>query len=105
MRSAERRRSAAGEFWERHGASLCKRLHSLPADSDGAIARARYYALSADDSQESFAACDHSTQGTPDALTRRDDYGRKRVFGSTAQWIAVAILLVLAVVILWMVTY
>jgi len=32
-------------------------------------------------------------------------YARKRVFGSTAQWIAVAILLVLAFVILWMVIY
>ena len=32
-------------------------------------------------------------------------YGRQRVFGSTAQWIAVAILIVLAFVILWMVIY
>ena len=32
-------------------------------------------------------------------------YGRTRVFGSTAQWIAVAVLLVLAFVILWMVVY
>ena len=32
-------------------------------------------------------------------------YGRPRVFGSTAQWIAVAILIVLAFVILWMVIY
>jgi hypothetical protein len=32
-------------------------------------------------------------------------YGRQRVFGSTAQWIAVAILLVLVAVILWMAIY
>ena len=32
-------------------------------------------------------------------------YARKRVFGSTAQWIAVAILLVLVAVILWMIVY
>jgi hypothetical protein len=37
--------------------------------------------------------------------SRNAYYGRKRVFGSTAQWIAVAILLVLAAVILWMVIY
>ena len=32
-------------------------------------------------------------------------YYRKRVFGSTAQWIAVAIILVLAFVVLMMVAY
>jgi hypothetical protein len=37
--------------------------------------------------------------------SRTAGYGRKRVFGSTAQWIAVAILLVLAVIILWMIAY
>jgi hypothetical protein len=36
--------------------------------------------------------------------SRTATYGRKRVFGSTAQWIAVAILLVLAFVVLVMVT-
>jgi len=36
---------------------------------------------------------------------RSATYGRQRVFGSTAQWIAVAILLVLACIILWMVVY
>jgi hypothetical protein len=37
--------------------------------------------------------------------SRNAYYGRQRVFGSTAQWIAVAILLVLACVILWMAVY
>ena len=32
-------------------------------------------------------------------------YGRKRVFGSTAQWIAVGAILVLAFVVLFMVVY
>jgi hypothetical protein len=36
---------------------------------------------------------------------RTGGYYRKRVFGSTAQWIAVAILLVLAFVVLMMVAY
>jgi hypothetical protein len=32
-------------------------------------------------------------------------YQRQRVFGSTAQWIAVALLIVIAFVILWMAIY
>jgi hypothetical protein len=36
---------------------------------------------------------------------RDASYYRKRVFGSTAQWIAVAIILVLAFVVLMMVAY
>jgi hypothetical protein len=36
---------------------------------------------------------------------RTESYYRKRVFGSTAQWIAVAIFLVLAFVVLMMVAY
>jgi len=32
-------------------------------------------------------------------------YGRQRVFGSTAQWIAAAVLLVLVFVIMWMIVY
>jgi hypothetical protein len=36
---------------------------------------------------------------------RTESYYRKRVFGSTAQWIAVAIILVLAFVVLMMVAY
>jgi hypothetical protein len=37
--------------------------------------------------------------------SRTPSYYRKRVFGSTAQWIAVAILLVLAFIVLMMVAY
>jgi hypothetical protein len=32
-------------------------------------------------------------------------YDRKRVFGSTAQWIAVALLIVIAFIVLWMAVY
>ena len=37
--------------------------------------------------------------------SRTPTYYRKRVFGSTAQWIAAAILLVLAFIVLYMVVY
>jgi hypothetical protein len=37
--------------------------------------------------------------------SRTPTYYRKRVFGSTAQWIAVAIMLVLAFIVLMMVAY
>ena len=90
----------------RHRASLCKRLHSLKAAF--ATARiaptARDYARSPMVGNTSSQRAITPPKGRP-TRPRTARYYRKRVFGSTAQWIAAAIILVLAFVVLMMVAY
>jgi hypothetical protein len=70
----------------------------------------RYALGSPDYARAPMAGNTHSQRATTPpkgrpTRARSATYGRQRVFGSTAQWIAVAILLVLACIILWMVVY
>ena len=94
--------AAAGEFWEVTGRVYASAyMWSQPTR----IRRqGRYYALARMSAKSPSSRAITPPKGRP-TRSRSAGYGRKRVFGSTAQWIAVAILLVLAVIILWMIAY
>lgn len=93
---------AAGEFW---GVTTPVYASAyIDAQPTQIALRHHDYDLAAMNSNSPSPRATTPPKGRP---TRSRDayYGRQRVFGSTAQWIAVAILLVLAFVILWMVVY